>query len=209
MSSPLGGIGSGDFRETSGRVQLYAVVTRNSMGVLTPDAFTQANPPVVTAAANKSTTLAGISKAGVLGGSIAFTRYDYGNGFIGGAVKISTAYDAKVKPLGVFINDANGNAYENTPGVASGRGPYVCGSGSIVGVSVYETKHQITGSAAITWTPGDIAYASVNGLLTNVLEDAYEYQVSGQNDIKFVTPMGIVKMAPDANNSLLVLDLRV
>jgi hypothetical protein len=209
MASPLGGQSSGDFRETSGRVQLFYVVTRNSQGVLTPDAFTQANPPIVTAAANKSTTLAGIVKAGVLGGSIAFPRYDFGNGFVGGPVKVSSAYDARMKPLGFFINDALGNAFENTPGVASGRGPYVCGSGSTIGVSVYETKHQITGSAAITFQPGDMLFASVNGLLTNVLEDAYEYQVAGQNDLKFVTLMGVCKVAPDANNSLLVLDVRV
>lgn len=208
-TSPLGGQGSGDFRETSGRVQLYEVVTRNSMGVLTPDAFTQANPPIVTTLANKSTTLAGISKLGVLGGSIAFPRYDFGNGFLGGPVQIAAAYDARLKPLGIFINDALGNAFENTPGVASGRGPYVCGSGSVVGCSVYETKHQIVGSAAITYQPGDMLWASVNGLLTNVLADAYEFNVAGQGDIKFVTLMGICKVAPDANNSLLVLDMRV
>lgn len=207
MASPLGGIGSGDFRETSGRVQLYAVVTRNSFGVLAPDAFTQANPPIVTAAANKSTTLANITKVGVLGGSVAFTRYDYGNGFIGGPVQVAAAYDAKIKPLGIFINDSLGNAYENTPGVASGRGPYVCGSGSVVGVSVYETKIQIGASTALTYNPGDVLYASVNGLLTNRYQDAYEYQpASAKADC---TIMGIVKVAPDANNSLLVLDLRV
>lgn len=207
MASPLGGIGSGDFRETSGRVQLYAVVTRNSVGVLTPDAFTQANPPIVTATANKSSTLANITKVGVLGGSVAFTRYDYGNGFIGGPVQVAAAYDAKLLPLGVFLNDAVGNAYENTPGVASGRGPYVCGSGSVIGVSIYETKIQIGASTALTYNPGDKLYASVNGLLTNRLQDAYEYQVTAQP--YHPTVMGIVKVAPDANNSLLVLDLRV
>lgn len=209
MANPLGGQSSGDFRETSGRVQLFYVVTRNSQGVLTPDAFTQSTPPIVTTPANKSTTLAGIVKAGVLGGSVAFTRYDFGNGFVGGPVQVSSAYDARIKPLGIFINDALGNAFENTPGVASGRGPYVCGSGSTVGVSVYETKNQMSGSAAITYQPGDKLYASVNGLLTNVLADAYEYNVSGQGSLPFVTLMGIVKVAPDANNSLLVLDVRV
>lgn len=208
-SSPLGGQSSGDFRETSGRVQIYYVVTRNSMGSLTPDALTQSNPPVVTAAANKSTTLAGITKSGVLGGSIAFTRYDYGNGYVGGPVQVAAAYDARIKPLGVFINDALGNAFENTPGVASGKGPYVCGSGSTVGVAIYETKNQISGSATITYQPGDKVYASVNGLLTNVLADAYEFNVSGQGTLPFVTLMGIVKVAPDANNGLLVVDLRV
>jgi hypothetical protein len=205
----IGGQSSGDFRETSGRVQLLHVVTRNSVGVLTTDAFTQANPPIVTGASVKSTTLATITKVGVLGGSIAFTRPDFGNGFHGGPAQIAAAYSAAVKPLGIFINDALGNAFENTPGVASGRGPYVCGNGSVVGVSIYETKSQITPGSTITYANGDAVYASVNGLLTNILVDAYEYNVSGQNDIKFVTRIGVVKVAPDANSSLLVIDLRV
>jgi hypothetical protein len=209
MANPLGGQSSGDFRETSGRVQLFYVVSRNTFGVLTPDAFTQANPPIVTNSANKSTTLAGITRVGVLGGTVAFTRYDYGNGFHGGPVQVASAYDARIKPLGIFLNDANGNAFENTPGVASSRGTYAHGTGSTLGVSLYETKNQIANSNAITYQPGDKVYASVNGLLTNNLADAYEYNVSGQNDVKFVTLMGVVKVAPDANNGLLVVDLRV
>ena len=209
MPFAIGGQSSGDFKETSSRVQLLHVVTRNSLGLLTPDAFTQANPPVVTT--QKSTTLATITKTGVLGGSIAFTRGDYGNGYHGGPVQISNAYSASLKPLGFFLNDAVGNAFENTPGVASGRGPYVCGSGSCVGLSVYETKVQLGGSAgnAITYAVGDKVWASANGLVTNVLADAYEYNVAGQNDIKFVTLMGVVKVAPDANSSLLVIDVRI
>lgn len=211
----IGGQGSGDFRETSGRVQLLHVVTRNSVGVLTPDAFTQANPPVITTASAKSTTLATITKVGVLGGTVAFTRPDYGNGFHGGpVVTAGPTYLAGLKPLGIFINDALGNAFENTPGVASGRGPYVCGSGSTVACSIYETKSQgLSGGPAIgtafTYAVGDKLYASANGLLTNLLTDAYEYNVAGQNDIKFVTVLGVVKVAPDANSSLLVFDLRV
>lgn len=211
MSSfAIGGQGSGDFRETSARVQLLHVVTRNAQGILTPDAFTQANPPVVTNVLGKSTTLASISKVGVLGGSIAFTRPDYGNGFHGGPN--AAGYVAGCKPLGIFINDAIGNAFENTPGVASGRGPYVCGSGSCVALSVYETKSQALSGGpaigtAITYAPGDKVYASANGLITNLLTDAYEYQVSAF--VYNCTLMGVVKVAPDANSSLLVIDLRV
>ena len=123
----IGGQSSGDFRETSARVQLLHVVTRNSVGVLTPDAFTQLNPPNVTT--EVSTTLATITKVGVLGGTYAFTRPDYGNGFHGGPTKPGGVYSSGQRPLGIFLNDAIGNAYENTPGVASGRGPYVSGVG--------------------------------------------------------------------------------
>ena len=201
----IGGQGSGDFRETSARVQLLHVVTRNAQGILTPDAFTQANPPIVTGYA--STTLASITKVGVLGGSVAFTRPDYGNGFQGGPVLVSSAYNVGLVPLGIFINDAIGNPFENTPGVASGRGPYVCGNGSCLALSIYETKIQMGGSAgtAITYAAGNKVYASVNGLITNVAADAYEYQVLANSQ----TLMGIVKVAPDANSSLLVIDLRV
>jgi hypothetical protein len=203
----IGGQGSGDFKETSARVQLLHVVTRNSLGLLTPDAFTQANPCKVTS--QVSSTLASITKVGVLGGTVAMTRPDYGNGYHGGPN--TTSYASGCQPLGIFLNDAIGNAYENTPGVASGRGPYVCGTGSCVALSVYETKGQITqGSVtagqAVTYNPGDKVYASVNGLITNLSTDAYEYNVSGN---PAPTLIGVVKVAPDANSSLLVIDMRI
>jgi hypothetical protein len=221
MSSfAIGGQGSGDFRETSARVQIIHVVTRNTQGALTPDAFTQANPPVVTNVLGKSATLANVTKVGVLGGSVAFSRPDYGNGFHGGPNAAS--YAAGCKPLGIFLNDAIGNAFENTPGVASGKGPYVCGSGTVLALSVYETKSLgLKGGPAIgtalTYAAGDKLYASANGLVTNNPLDAYEYSVTGA-DTNPVTPatlllaptvIGVVKVAPDANSSLLVIDLRV
>ena len=202
----LRGQSSGDFKETSGRVQLFHVVTRNSVGIASTDAFTQANPPVVTAGANKSTTLSTITKVGVLGGSVAFTRPDVGNNIYGGPVAPGGVYNGSFRPLGIFLNDAVGNAFENTPGVASGRAPFVCGSGSCVGVTVYETQQQIGGSTTLTWANGDKVYASVNGLLTNLSGDAYEFQASGT---PAPTLMGIVRAAPDATNPMLVVDLRV
>jgi hypothetical protein len=202
------GQGSGDFRETSSRIQLFHMGIRNALGIATPDAFTQANPPIVVAAANVSTTLAGITSLGILGATIAFTRPDAGNGFIGGPVQIGAANQAAQKPLGFYLNDAAGNAYENTPATASGRIPYVSGQ-AVVGLSLWETQHLITGSAALTYAAGDNLYASMNGLVTNVQEDAYQWQVAGQNDPDFLTLIGVVKVAPDANNSLMVVDMRV
>lgn len=200
----VSGQGSGDFRETSGRIQLFHLGIRNSFGLASPDAFTQSTPPIVTTAANVSTTLANITKKGVLGASVAFTRPDIGNGYIGGPVKVASAYVVGQKPLGLFINDAVGNAFENTPGPASGRAPYVNGM-ACVGISLWETQHQKTGSATLVYAPGDKLYASVNGLLTNVVEDGYEDNASAGTN----TVMAIVKVAPDANNSLMVIDLRV
>jgi hypothetical protein len=208
----IGGQSSGDFRETSARVQLLHVVTRNAVGVLTPDAFTQLNPP--SGVAQVSTTLATITKVGVLGGTYAFTRPDYGNGFQGGPPLYTSAAAAGAKPLGIFLNDSIGNAYENTPGVASGRGPYVSGMGGCVGNSLYETKGQITqgtvvAGAAITYAAGNYLYASINGLVTANSSDSYE-----QNAVTFLATrqtaiVGMVKVAPDANSSLLVYDTRI
>lgn len=201
------GQSSGDFKETSGRVHLFHVVTRNSVGALSADAFTQANPVVYTSPTVKSTTLAGITKVGVLGGTVAFTRPQVGNNVVGGPfVNAGPAFLAGIKPLGIFINDAVGNAFENTPGPASGRGPYVCGSGSCIGVTLYETKQLQGGGAGtdLVYAAGDFLYASANGLLTNRSADAYE-TLQGAT----ATVMGVVKAAPDANTPMLVLDLRV
>lgn len=200
------GQGSGDFLETSSRIHLFHMGTRNSLGLAAPDAFTQANPLNVTTAANVSTTLAGITSVGVLGATCAWTRPDAGNGYIGGAAQISASYDANVRPLGLFLNDAVGNAFENTPGTASGRIPYVS-SQPVVGVTLWETQQQIGASTALTYAVGDLLYASVNGLLTNRHQDSYEWQVTA--DLDNVTVMGVVKVVPDANNSLLVLDMRI
>jgi hypothetical protein len=207
MAYAIGGQSSGDFKETSGRVQLLHVVTRNSVGLLTPDAFTQANPPTVTT--QKSATLLPITKVGVLGSTVAFTRPDYGNGYHGGPK--TGGYVIGCQPLGIFLNDSLGNAFENTPGVASGRGPYVCGNGSTLGLTLYETKVQITQGPVVAgdpvaYLPGNKVYAGVNGLVTNVSYDAYEYNVAG-NPAPVV--LGIVKVAPDSNSALLVIDLRV
>lgn len=209
----MNGQSSGDFKETSSRVQLFHVVTRNSVGVLTGDSFTQANPPVETGAAEKSTTLSGITKTGVLGGSIAFTRPAAGNNVIGGPVATvpgdpATGYGTGLRPLGIFLNDAAGNAYENTPGPASGRGPYVCGSGSCVGLTIYETQVQLGGFKGnpLTYTPGDLLYASVNGLITNLLADAME-TVNGF--VGTATVVGVLKAAVDATTPMLILDMRI
>lgn len=209
MANPLGGQSSGDFRETSGRVNIRYIVTRDTYSSLTPDSFTQTNPALVTASANKTETLSATPPYGVLGSSVAFTRPDAGNGLIGGPVKVGGVYDANVKPIGIYLNDALGNPYENTPGVASQKGSVAKGSGTLLECSLYETKQQVGGSAALTYSAGDVVYASVNGFLTNRIEDAYEYNVSGQNDPDFVTVMGVVRVAPDASNHLLVVELRV
>lgn len=194
------GQGSGDFRETSGRIQAFHVGVRNTVGLLAPDAFLQPNP-LITTPNTISATLAGIVQHGVLGGSVAFTRPDAGNGYIGGPG--AAPYTGR-RALGIFINDALGNAFENTPGVASGHGPYFSGLGTY-GVSIWETQ-DLTGGGALSYASGDLLYGSLNGLLTNKGPTA---DADNLAEGAAATLLGVVKVAPDADNSLLVFDLRV
>lgn len=199
------GQGSGDFREISGRVHLLHMGIRNTWGQLVSDAFSQNNPSIITTPANVSTTLPrGVR--GVLSGSIAFTRPDAGNGLHGGPVQVGAAYVDGIRPLGIFLNDAVGNPYENTPAVGSERGPFVNGMATIA-TGLWETNQQIGGSALLTYAVGNRLYASVNGLLTNHIDDAYEYQVVMDPDN--VTCVGVVRVAPDSRNTLMVLDMRI
>lgn len=193
------GQSSGDSADTTGRVHPLHAGFRSTGLTYAPDAFTQANPRTV--ALYPSTTLAG-TPSGVLSGSVAFTRPDAGNGFIGGP-KAGTGVDARIRPVGLFIIDAQGRPMESISGRGSNVASYYCGAGSSYAVSLYETQNLSTG-AALTWSAGDTVYASRNGLLTNLSADAYE-TVAGVT----ATVMGLVKIAPDASNTALVIDLRV
>jgi hypothetical protein len=201
--SGFGGQSSGDFRLSQGALRIVYSLIKDSIAVLTTDAFTQSNPNVQTNVNAISQVLPVNVKKGALGGSVAFTRPDFGGNFIGGAI---AGYAVGTRPLGLFINDALGNAFENTPGPASGKGPFL--RGGAVGVKIYETNVQSGGFGALTYLTGDRLYASVNGYLTNRWQDSYEYQwingVSGSNpagDLCIepdVTCMGTVLSPPDA-----------
>jgi len=195
---------------------------RNSWGVLTEDSFTQSNPSSPNAdTANTSTTWDNqTNSTGVIGGSVAFTRPDVGSNYIGGpgydGAAAVTEAGANL-PLGLFINDAVGNPYENTPGIASGKGPYVC-SGGTYKVDLYETIAINTGTLSdgtavnaddtLTYTAGLKLYASENGILTCVPEDCYE-DVHGGFTAATSTIIGIVLQAPTSADAFMVLDLRI
>ncbi len=206
---------------------LYSLI-KDTIPVLSSDGFTQANPNVVTTPSAVSTTLPANVKRGVLGGSVAFTRPDVGANTVGGAVLVSAAYVVGTRPLGLFINDAAGNAYENLPAAASGKSPFL--RGGSVGVKLYETQKQTTVSysggavgaggvvgTALTYNVGDKLYASVNGLLTNDFTDSYEFQwiqagllgsgVSGACSEPNVTRLGTVIAPPDSTSSEMFLTL--
>ena len=193
------GQASGGFTESSSALRILHVGVRNTVGQLTADAFTQTNPPIETTAARVSTS-AGMQTnvLGVLSGSLAFTRPDEGVNFHGGP-SIRAAGQAPLieRVLGVFINTASGNAFENQPGVASNRGPYVSAQGAYAN-SLYETS-QTGANVALTYGAGDGLFASVNGYLTNETAERAADE----------TLIAVLKIAPDSNSDELVYDQRI
>jgi hypothetical protein len=218
----IGGQASGDFRLSTSALRILYSLVKDSIPSLSADGLTQSNPSVVTTTSAVSTTIPVNVKKGVLGGSVAFVRPDVGENTVGGATLVSSAFVVNTRPLGLFINDSLGNAYENTPGVASGKGPFL--RGGACGNKLYETQQQTTlggGSVgtALTYSVGNRLYASVNGLLTNRWQDSYEAQWittaatgSGSGFAAIepdVTKMGVVLAPPDATSSEMFLELLV
>jgi hypothetical protein len=201
---PLLGQASGGWLESSSALRILYVGVRNSVGVLTADAFTQTNPPTETAAGSISTSEGmSTSTLGVLSGSVAFTR---GANEIGGVGALG-AGAAGVVPLGVFINTAVGNAFENQPAVASDKCPYVSAQGTF-GNQLFETQSLVGGAPYpdLTYTAGDALFASVNGYLTNNAAD--EYDAGGGNPFSDLI-IGVLKMPADSEQPEIVYDQRI
>lgn len=199
---PLLGQASGGFTESSSALRLLHVGVRNTVGILTDDAFTQTNPPLVTAAGTISENV-DTAVSGVLSGSVAFTRPDQGSNYIGGPVAGLTTANPNVRPLGLFINNAAGYAYENQPAAASGKGPYVSAMGTYAS-QLFETENLNSG-ATLTYTTGEFLYASQNGYLTNVAADNNRYEQAGDG----VTTIAILKMPADSVQNEIVFDQRI
>ena len=201
------GQASGGFTESSSALRILHIGVRNTVGVLCDDAFTQANPPIVTTAATISDQT-DTSTLGVLSGSVAFTR-DAGSG--GGSNQIGgPSATATALPLGCFINTANGNSFENTPGTASGKGPYVSAQGCYAN-ALFETQNLDT-EADLTYACGEELVASQNGYLTNVADANNSHlQANGYAGAGGATDIviGVLKMPADATQDEIVYDQRV
>jgi hypothetical protein len=161
---------------------------------------------------------------GVLSGSVAFTRPDVGANFIGGNVEgLAVAFhETLVRPLGCFINSANGNAFENLPGQASGKGPYVSSQGTY-GNALYETQALAAVGAflqgdAIVYTTGIELIASRNGYLmprsswdgaalTSL--DIATIAAEVEHGLAASTTIGVLKMPADSVQNELVYDQRI
>jgi hypothetical protein len=191
------------------------------VGVLTGDGFTQTNPPIVTTPTTISTqTNTGV--LGVLSGSVAFTRPDMGSNFVGGPIEPGAPDEVLVRPLGVFINTAVGNAFENQPGPASGIGPYVSGMGTY-GNQLFETQALAAAGALaagddLIYQTGQELIASRNGYLIMrvttqtgavISLDIATIASEVANGQTASTQIGILKMPPDSEQFELVYDQRI
>jgi len=218
---PMLGQASGDWTESSAALRILLVGIRNSTGVLTTDAFTQTNPPIVTTAGTISTQ-ADTGVLGVLSGSVAFTRPDAGSNFLGGPVEPGAPDEGLIQPLGVFVNTAVGNAFENQPGPASGKNTYVSAQGTY-GNQLFETQALATSGAVtvgddLTYTTGNQLVSSRNGYL--IMRVTVQTGAAISLDIAAITSevangagasttLGILKMPPDSEQFELVYDQRV
>ena len=221
---PMLGQASGGFTESSSALRLLHVGVRNSTGILTDDAFTQTNPPIVTTTSTISDNV-DTSVLGVLSGSVAFTRPDQGSNYIGGNAEglAVAAQETLVKPLGLFLNNAAGNAFENQPGPASGKNTYTSAQGTHAS-QLFETQ-VLDGGTTTANTGDDITYvnglqlvASRNGYLmpnfdvtnTDSLDEAditAEAEHSGTADSS--TIIAILKMPADSVQNEIVFDQRI
>ncbi len=126
----------------------------NTLASLETSAFTRANFGNMPGG-RTSTTITAETPDGQLGGMVAKVTADYEVGI----------YDGQGTPVGLYINDAVGSAYENTPAVASGKSPYAHGFGAFE-VNIYETEKEAGTAFAADYTAGDALYVSNFGLLT-------------------------------------------
>ena len=133
-------------------LQILIRAQLSSIPKLADDCFTKANYGV-----NTNTTMSVNTPRGVLGGSVAAVSagLDYE------VVPMTTG----LMPVGLFVNDAAGAAFENAPAVASGKVAVMKGQASVE-VDVYETRNAADG-ADITYAVGGYLYGSAQGLLTN------------------------------------------
>lgn len=215
------GQSSGGWTESSSALRILYVGVRNSVGILSNDSFTQTNPPINT---GQTTTASGFDSSvlGVLSGSVAFCRPDAGSNYIGGPQTGAAAAVALGQgPVGIFLNNAAGLAYTNTPAVASGKGPYVSSQGTYAN-SLYETLSQAGGGSyaaggTFVYTTGMGLMSSLNGYLQPAVDQAATTLVNTADDISGTAvngcvpnPMlGILKMPADTTQAEIVYDQRI
>ena len=154
----------------------------DSLSTLAASAFTRQN---FGAAGMTSTRITAKSPDGVIAGMVAASTSN--------PYEVTICDDTKY-PRGIFINDAVGSPYENTPAVASGKCPFMHSMGSYE-VDIYETRNAAD-DADLVYNEGELLYASANGLLSK------EASASG-------IVIAVVSKAPSSTNPWLGFDLKI
>lgn len=133
---------------------------RNTLYSLASTGFSR--PNTATEAGRTLGRIPASAPAGAMGGMFATMSGNY---------EVNIADDNGVsghpEPIGVFLNDAAGEAYENTPAIASGKLTVMTGPGSYE-TDIYETVKEDDTALAVAWADalGDPLYVSDFGLLT-------------------------------------------
>jgi len=218
----MNGQATGGWTESVSSLRLLHVGVRNTNSELSDDAFTQSNPPIVTATNTLSTKI-NRQVFGVLSGSVAFNRPDAGDNFVGGPVEgLGATTQRYVSPVGVFINNATGYNFVNQPGLASGRGPYVSAQGTY-GNATYETQALgattgVTAGDTLTYVTGQELIASRNGYLmprvfpnlgTNRSTDVAGLAAEVASGAAASTTIAVLRHVPDSTVNELVYDQRI
>ena len=180
----------------NGHMEVLYRQTYNTIGQTTTTDFTQNNVTMSTSASTGSNAISNGGRLsttlGILAGSVCAVDLT-GDNLIGPCVGDSTTvYD---KAVGVVINDAVGNPFESSSGVASQRVVYCHGSGTVFKTDIYET-YVPGGSTPIVYTAGDKLYASRNGLLTNSTGLVQAANVASAAGLAYMTVVGICLKAP-------------
>lgn len=115
-------------------------------------------------------------------------------GSVDGTVVRAVGTNANGALVGVAINNAVGYPFESSSGVASGKAPYIHGSGTVFATDLYETVAANLG--ALAYSAGDKLYASQNGLLT-------------KETMANTTVVGIVLRAPSTSDPFMVVQMRI
>jgi hypothetical protein len=134
-------------------LKIHYAVFRDTLPVLKTADFTRTN--VKWAAGPATVALGADYPDGQLGGHVVAHT---------GSYEVGVFDDRDMAPIGLFINDAAGSPFENTPAVGSGKSPFVSGSGSVCEVDIFETFD--SAGAPLVYAAGDLLYGSANGLLT-------------------------------------------
>lgn len=153
----------------------------NSIPVLADNCFTKQNYGV-----NTNSTLSANTPRGVLGGSVAALSAGLDYTVVPGTDEIM--------PCGLFVNDAAGSAFDNSPAVASGKVAVIKGQASVE-VDVYETRNAAD-TSDLTYSVGEKLYSSAQGFLTN--------ETSSEGTI-----IAVVTKAPTTVSPTLGVDMRI